>query len=59
MSKIFIDNVNSYLGHALVEEFRNDHIDPSNPNKFLATLSSSEFLPPPSNIEKILNVTFN
>ena len=56
MSRIFINNVNTYLGQALLEEFRNDDTVEDNPNAIIATLDPNDPTPRPNGIKKVLNV---
>ena len=58
--RIFINGVNSLIGHSLFEELRNDHIaihTGETPHKFYGTINQKEIesVPVPSNSIKILN----
>lgn len=56
--RIFINSVNSLIGHSLFEELRNDHIaihSGETPNKFFGTLNENEQVSVPSASIKILN----
>ena len=56
--RVFINNVNSLLGHSLFEELRNDHIaihTGETPHRFFGTLNTKEQIPLPSASIKILN----
>ena len=58
--RIFMNGINSLLGHSIFEELRNDHIaihTGENPHKFFGTLNTrdAETVPVPSASIKILN----
>ena len=56
--RIFINSVNSLLGHSIFEELRNDHIaihTGETPHKFFGTVNQKESIPLPSSSIKILN----
>ena len=55
MSHIFINHVNTYLGQALLEEFRNDDTEEDNPNLIFATLDPTDSTARPNGIKKVLN----
>lgn len=65
--RIFISNLNSIVGSALVEELRNDHLDfeerqasgepgPYAPTQIVGTLSRQEKAPVPNGVTKIIKV---
>jgi hypothetical protein len=57
MSRIFINNVNNYLGLPLLEVFKGDPED-DNGNAFITTLDPKSTLPRPPGLKKCLNVTY-
>jgi len=55
MAQFFISGINSYIGQALYEELRNDHIEEQSPNVFYGTLSAEEDLQDPQGVTKVLS----
>ena len=42
MARIFLNSINSPLGHEIYEELRNDHIESENINQIFATVDSTD-----------------
>lgn len=56
MARIFINNVNTYIGRALLREFRSDK-EEDNPNVIIATMDPQDPTPRPEGVKKVLNVS--
>lgn len=54
--RIFISNINSMLGHALVELFRNDYLNDESYHLFIGTLDQTEKNAIPNGVTKIIDV---
>lgn len=55
MARVFINNINSYVGLALLEEFRGDPENDDSP-VFITTLDPNSSVPRPPGLKKCLNV---
>lgn len=55
MARFFINNVNTYIGRALLKEFSSDKED-DNPNVIIATMDPNNPSPRPEGVKKVLNV---
>jgi hypothetical protein len=56
MARIFINNVNTYIGRALLREFRSDKEEEDNANVIIATMDPQDPSPRPEGVKKVLNV---
>ncbi len=56
--KIYISNINSVLGHSIVESLRNDHLNDESHHTIIGSLDPQENNPLPSGISRIINVYF-
>lgn len=57
MSRIFINNINTSIGLALLKEYRGD-ADPADGPEIVTTLDPNSPIPRPRNLKKCLNVSF-
>lgn len=54
--KFFVSSLNTFFGHELVKQLRNDSAHPENPHRIVGTLSPSA-LPTPSGIRKVIDTS--
>lgn len=54
--KFFISNINSFLGHSLVETIRNDHLNDESHHLIRGTLDPFEDNPIPRGVECTIDV---